>query len=121
MNKTITAEFDSIDIATIAARNVTQRVKGISEVKISYKNSYGEGAKEQLFSDFFIPQNFMSGVIVNESVNYPVNYNAVNEKRQRNDDITTKYVIVEIKTSNENARNIKSNLRAYGGLNIKER
>lgn len=117
MNKTIIAHFDSIDMATMAARNVMSRVKGITDVKVAYKNPERD-RDDRVFSDFFTPPSFMSGVLFDDTSSLPVNYNAILEKDH--DASRMDSIRVEIKTNNENVQNIKSNLRTYGGHSIKE-
>ncbi|WMJ22272.1 hypothetical protein RBG61_09760 [Paludicola sp. MB14-C6] len=117
MNKTIIAQFDSIDMATIAARNVMNRIKGIMDVKIAYKSSESFH-EDEVFSDFFTPPTLVNGVLFDNSSILPINYNAIGEKEHESH--APRGIRVEIKTSNENVQNIKSNLRTYGGHSIKE-
>lgn len=117
MNKIIIARFDSVDMATIAARNVMDRIKGITDVKVAYKNEDRE-EEDELFSDLFTPPRLVNGVMIDGTPFIPINNYAVRDKEHESD--TPEYVRVEIKTNNENVLNIKSTLRAYGGYDIRE-
>lgn len=117
-SKTVIAHFDSIDMATIAAKNVTSRISGIDGVKVAYK-TIEHSSENDVFSDFFLPFDSTNGVNPNAGLSFPVNFSAVRMREDEQRDINTCGVRVEIKTSNENVQNIKSNLRCYGGLSVK--
>lgn len=119
MSKTITAQFDSVDMATVAANHIRQRVKGVTGIKIAYQPPENHH-ENSVFSDFFLPVGLQSGVNLQESISFPVNYTAVLNRQQEYSHTETNHVRLEIQTNNVDTRNIKSNLRTYGGLNLKE-
>ncbi len=119
MNKTVIAHFDSIDMATIAAKNVTSRIKGIKDVKVAYKSA-DSATKNKLFSNFFLPPSFTNGIILNNTMPYHVDLNAIREKKQdQENEQFANGARVEITTANETVSNIESCLRCFGGLDIK--
>lgn len=118
MMKKIVATFESVDSATIAVNNVKSRVHGVSGAKVSYQNKQ-KTDNDDIFSNFFIPTPLQNGLAVNETISYPVNYNAIREKQQQIDDYSPNKVKVEIQTNNPNVRNVVSHLRCYGAHDVR--
>lgn len=117
--KKIVANFESVDLATMAVNHIKSRVEGVDGAKVSYQNQRELDSDNDVFSDFFIPTPLQNGIMVNETVSYPVNFNAVREKRQEIDDYSPERVKIEIRTTDANVRNIVSNLRCYGALDVR--
>lgn len=115
--KKIIANFDTIDLATFAVNKIKSRDLGITSVKVSYQ--FHDSTDEKVFSNFFIPSNLQNGVILNQALPYPVNYNALNEKEQDFNDYNPTHVKVELLTTRTNTRSITTTLRTYGAHNVK--
>ncbi len=117
MSKTITANFESIDTATIAASNAKDRCDNVKGIKVKYKQSSRE-REPYVFSNMFMPvdtstpsvlQNGMLPVAVNiDGLGMNQSYSPKNKK-----------ATVEITASGGNLNAICSTLRQGGGLGIK--
>lgn len=122
MSKTITAKFDSIDAATIAASNAKDRFENISSVKVKYKTEQDEHEVEPfIFSGGFAAVNAadVSTPSVLQNGMYPVavNIDAINDSRPAR----TKKATVEITAKGTNVDPICSTLRQGGGVSLKVR
>lgn len=114
----VIASFDSIDMATLAIKSVTRRVKGIDGVKINYQKVSTKPTNDVL-SDFFITSPHSNGIYTNEVMCPPVNLAAVREKEQQQAHSYINGVQVELRTKSSDFQTIKSNLRQYGGQYVK--
>lgn len=121
MDKTITANFDSIDMATFAAKNVTSRFGNVKSIRVSYHNeerSYDE--TPYIFSSFFTPAGIPTTPLMNGPFPDLFNGNAFREKRQNADhSVATTKATVRITASDENIGGITSTLLTGGGLNVR--
>lgn len=121
MQKTITAQFDSVDAATFAVRRVTDHFGDIQSVRISYKN-IGDGHEEEpyLFSDAFTPLSYAVQPIVNGIMSPFFNQNVIREREQQEAHRTAvQKVTVRIHAAGSNANAIGSTLRFGGGNRVK--
>lgn len=114
----ITANFSSIDMATLAIKSVTSRVKSVESVKISYK-THSNYPHTEISSSMFLPMPIQNGVYTNETIAYPVNLNAIRENNEKIEHRRTRSVQIELKTTSNEIQAVKTNLRNYGGLNVK--
>lgn len=122
MDKTITAHFDSIDMATFAAKNVTSHCKNVKSIRVSYHNKerhYDE--TPEVFSSFFTPAGFPTMPLMNGGPLPDLfNGNALREKRQHADHmVATTKATVRVTASEENIGAITSTLRNGGGLDVR--
>lgn len=121
MDKIITAQFDSVDAAAIAAKRITDHFNGIRSIRIFYKNTGNSRTEESdLFSGAFLPfpltaQPMMSSIL--PPLFYP---NSISEweqsKSHRN---AVQKVTVKIKANEKNSGTIAAILRFGGGIGVK--
>lgn len=117
MSKTITATFDSIDAATIAASNTKDHCTNVEGVKIKYKQNHGDH-EPYLFSGAFTPVEASVPSVLQNGL-YPVAVN-VDALGQYNPYPTkSSKVKVEIVASGANVSPICSTLRQAGGISVK--
>ena len=114
----IVAEFPSVDMATLAIKSITNHVGGVEKVKINYKK-HSPNPHGNTFSSFFIPTAMSNGFFTNENIGYPVNLNAIREKEQAQAHSYVNKVRLELTVSDAHTQVVKSNLRSYGGLNLR--
>lgn len=111
MAKTVSAEFDSVDMAELAARNVRYKFEGISKIKIKYRsiedNSY-----------LVLPSaSAMNGTL---GLDYPQSYGAIafdGEEHTEADENRSSRLLIE--ASDHSSARIASYLRGLGGIGIK--
>lgn len=114
----IVAEFPSVDMATLAIKSITAHVGGVESVKINYKK-HSTKPKNDILSSFFATSSMANTFFTNESIGYPVNLNAIREKEQQQAHTYTSTARLELTAGDAHTQVIKSNLRSYGGLNIR--
>lgn len=110
MRKTISAEFESVDLAELAARNIRYRFEGITRIRIRYRAGSGE-------YDTSIPV-----AVANNSlgVGFPQAYDSVlyyDTPQTEIDQNRSSLLLVE--AGERSAERIAAYLRGLGGLGIK--
>lgn len=127
MDKTVTADFESIDMATFAAKNVTDHFDGVKKVKVSYQKSKGNNGG--LLSSFALPYGPLGGTGTPLGTEMNVGMNngllpvAASLALYRDDGSTGldhKRAKVSITAPEALIQPIESTLHTGGGLNIKE-
>ncbi len=111
MHKTITAEFESVDLAEMAARNIREKFEGITKIKIRYP-SMGEGG------------GYISFPVA--SVNHPMgvgfpsgNDGILYDFEQHHEAEQNRSSILLVEAREDSAERIAAYLRGLGGLGIK--
>ncbi len=111
MYKTITAEFESVDLAEMAARNIREKFEGITKIKIRYP-SIGEGG------------GYISLPVA--SINNPMgagfprgNDGILYDLEQRHEVEQNRSSILLVEATEDSAERIAAYLRGLGGLGIK--
>lgn len=119
--KRITANFDSIDKATFALKNVRTRAKQVKNASVKYRTRHGEYEESpDVFSDFFVPMTTSSGIYQNEPFLQTFNLAAISEKNERQDLVTAhKTASVSIETGDDDEKKVVSILRYGGGYDVK--
>ncbi len=119
MKSTITAVFESLDLAEVAARKLRQTYPQIHDIKIKYNsvNIHDEG------NDFF---PVITGAYGVNAVQTPTGYfpyafnsviNDVSSKNQSESSFSTKSKII-IKVDNSIKKAVSSTLTSMGGLQV---
>ena len=110
MKKTITATFNSIDMASSSIASIKNRIGSIDSARILYNNNK---------SDNIIPPVYVSNPLHNNTEgavpyfsNYTATKNGIQTKSQPNK------VTVEIKTRKRQTDEIKNNLLYFGAHDI---
>ena len=125
MIRTITAEFQSIDEAELAARRIKDKVEGISRITINSKNKKANNTNSIGnigFSNMNVAGGFSTYNAVSSSVYTPLIFNNVGEhtgENHFNELSISKSVTIEIHCKNDDVKIVSSILTALGGLNIK--
>ncbi|MEG1028039.1 MAG: hypothetical protein RSE07_05055 [Oscillospiraceae bacterium] len=118
MNKIITANFDSIDMATLALKNIKESGIPLASVKINYKKTFHNETND-ISSNVLLPNNtttnFNYQMFGNETV---MNFIPLNIPQSQHPNISDVKVI--IKALDNDINTITSTLRNYGGLSVKE-
>lgn len=119
--KRITADFDTIDKATFALRNLKTRAKGIKSATVKYRSRNGEYEEApEVFSDFFVPASVSSGVYQSEPFLQTFNLAAISEKNERQELVTEhKTASVTLEVTDGDLKKAESILRYGGGFSIK--
>ena len=117
MNSTITAEFSSADEAEFAVKNISQRVNGVSKIKIYTSNIYKKNKDDKIFSDCLIP---VACTFSSQSDNniIPDNFNGyafLNGQISNN----SKKAVVSVSANQKDSAKVSSILRSFGGFSVK--
>lgn len=122
MSKTITAKFDSIDAATIAASNAKDRCDNVKGVKIKYKADKRHNEPSYVFTNSISPTDTSNNPSVLQNGIFPLAVNVDSIGIGHNDyySYNRRKATVEITaTDNSNYGKICSTLRQLGGLGVK--
>lgn len=114
MSVNVSANFPSMDMATLAVKSISTRMSGVKSVRVSYHREHDSSVAPAY--NLFLPSPTASGFYTNETMPYGtafLNLGDVPEPRIEGE------VRVELKVTGDNLAMIKSNLRNYGGLNVK--
>lgn len=119
--KRITANFDTIDKATFALKNIKMRSKGMKSATVKYKTNHSEYEEAPaVCSDFFVPMSSSSGIYQSEPFLQTFNLAAISEKKARQELVTEhKTASVSLEVSDAEAKKIASILRYGGGYEVK--
>lgn len=128
MDKTVTANFESIDLATFAAKNVTNHFGTVKRVKVTYeKQSAGEQGGILGMENFLLPygpynsMGTLGGMGIDGTTNgMAPAIVAMAEKRRRegDDSMNRRKAKVSITAPEDIIRQIESTLYTGGGLGI---
>ncbi len=111
MNKTISAEFESVDMAELAARNIRYKFEGISKIRIRY-SSYGN--HDEIFS---LPVSAVNNTI---GVGFPQVYeDEMYRDTFRESAEFNRSSLLLVDAEERSAERIAAYLRGLGGLGIK--
>ena len=111
MSRTVSAEFETVDLAELAARNIRYKFDGITKIKIRYY------APEDDDSFFIAPVSGDYGIFGSNSMS---TYHAAavsHGKDRETEQKQTGTLIVEART--EDIKRISSYLRSLGGISVK--
>lgn len=111
MNQTISAEFESVDLAELAARNIRYKFEGISKIRIRYPSIEGE---DGVLSFPVVAVNNTLGV------GFPQTYEDEGyDGPQPQEREQSRASILLVEAEADTAERIASYLRSIGGLGIK--
>ncbi|MEG0692401.1 MAG: hypothetical protein RR444_04900 [Oscillospiraceae bacterium] len=117
MSKTITANFESIDTATLAASNAKDRCSNVKGVKVKYKSPRHE-QDSYLFSNMFTPVDASTPSVLQNGI-FPVAVNIDPIGQHSPYPTRNQKATVEITATGGNLNTICSTLRQGGGIGIK--
>lgn len=121
MNQTITARFDSVDLATAAAAQIRAHFHSVKSIRMACKNARHAVETPNVFSDLFTPVGYGPAPLLN---NGPIpelfNGNVFREKRQsaaHADEVQD--VRLSLTVSSREADAIAASLRTQGGMEVR--
>lgn len=115
MEKVVFAEFDTMDSAELAARNIRNKFEGISHIKIRYKFVEDDGYNDMEYV-LLPPAAFSNGSFANS---FPQSYTATWHRTGEAGDGIGRESTINVYTNELAAERIAGFLRAMGGLSIK--
>lgn len=126
MDKTVTANFASVDLATFAAKNVTDHFGSVKKIKLTYDRPHGDSEKNWFTSGYFLPYGpyGMSGQpagIGSDPTTNGVIPAAVMLANNRHSDqaVDNRKAKLSITAPENVVRQIESTLHTGGGLGIR--
>ena len=117
MKKMITATFESVDTATLAASHVKDKCDNVKEVKIRYKTPH-HSSRSRLFASVFTPVDAATPTVMQNGL-FPVAVNIDAIGTQNKNDYIPSKAMVEITATQDNIHTISSILRQGGGIEVK--
>lgn len=127
MSTIITAHFDSIDMATLAAKGVSTRVPEIDSINvISKRNAKGRDSDRDfiLLATPYNASDYANGMMPTSTQPYLANVSSLADLTEQSryvDLPRSQKIRVEVKTSFGDVNAINSTLRSFGGLNLTQR
>ena len=106
MIKTVSAEFDSVDMAELAARNIRYKFEGISKIKIKYRNIGDDGYLAQ-----------PSAAAPGSAWDMSVSQNSDTDGHTEADENRASRLLIEVSAAS--ASRVAAYLRGLGGIRIK--
>lgn len=121
MNQTITARFDSVDLATAAAAHVRAHFHTIKSIRMACKNARHYMETPHIFSDLFTPVGYGPAPLLNNgTIPELFNGNVFREKRQlaaHADEVQD--VRLSLTLSSREANAVAASLRTQGGIEVR--
>ena len=127
MDKTVTANFETIDRATFAAKNVTDHFEGIKKVKVSYQKKERHN-HDGIFSSYLIPfgayggASTPMGMSMNAGLNsgfLPVAVVLDDQQEDGYNELDHQQAKVSITAPENLIQQIESTLYSGGGLEVR--